>query len=194
MRDDQLHDDRVSGNGKSPRPVVIDWAGELAAREVLLRRIILARTGAASAVDDVFQQVALAAVAQRAPLADPSKAAAWLHRLAVVHAARWCRQQSRSRRALAEWARRKELATGELPSLDEWLLSRERHAAARAAIARLRPADAEIIMLKYADGFDYRQIAACLGITEKAVDRRLARARENLRRQLIRWGIYETEP
>ena len=73
-------------------------------------------------------------------------------------------------------------------------VSRERHAAARAAIARLRPADAEIIMLKYADGFNYRQIAACLGITEKAVDRRLARARENLRRQLIRWGIYETEP
>ena len=54
--------------------------------------MILARTGEMQAVEEVFQRVALAAIEQAASLLDPSKAAPWLHRLAVVQAARYRRE------------------------------------------------------------------------------------------------------
>src|SRR5688572_30240728 len=79
----------------------IDWGRCLMEHAEWLRQVILARTGEPQAVDEVWQQVALAAVTQRSPLADPAKIAPWLHRLAVVLSARYRRQQGRSRRALA---------------------------------------------------------------------------------------------
>ena len=62
-------------------PRTIDWGACLAAHEHWLRKVIYARTGEQQAVDEVFQQVALAAVEQRSPLAEADKAPAWLHRL-----------------------------------------------------------------------------------------------------------------
>ncbi len=44
-------------------------------------------------------------------------------------------------------------------------------------------------MLKYEARMSYRALAEHLGITEKAVDRRLARAREKLRSELQRLGV-----
>jgi DNA-directed RNA polymerase specialized sigma24 family protein len=44
-------------------------------------------------------------------------------------------------------------------------------------------------VLKYGQRWSYRQIAAHLGITEKAVDCRLLRARERLRHELTDLGI-----
>jgi RNA polymerase sigma factor (sigma-70 family) len=46
--------------------------------------------------------------------------------------------------------------------------------------------DAEILMLKYHERWSYRQIAAVLEISESAVDARVFRARERLRRELAR--------
>ena len=40
--------------------------------------------GEPQAVDEVMQEVSLAAVRQKAPINDPSKVAAWLYRLAVT--------------------------------------------------------------------------------------------------------------
>ena len=79
-----------------PRPV--DWGACLAAHEHWLRKVIYARTGERQAVDEVFQQVALAAVEQKAPLADAERAPAWLHRLAVICSARFRRKLGRSSR------------------------------------------------------------------------------------------------
>ena len=61
-------------------------------------------------------------------------------------------------------------------------------------MARLAGRDAEVLLLKYGERWSYRQIAERLGITEKAVDTRLVRARERLRQELIRRGIDGTEP
>jgi RNA polymerase sigma-70 factor (ECF subfamily) len=70
-----------------------------------------------------------------------------------------------------------------------WLTARERHEQTRFALARLAGADAEILMLKYGERWSYREIAERLGITEKAVDARLMRARDRLRRELFTLGI-----
>src|SRR4029450_1018344 len=80
-------------------PQCVDWGGSLAVHEHWLRKVIYARTGERQAVDEVFQQVALAAVEQRSPLTDPTKVTPWLHRLAVICAARYRRKLGRGRKA-----------------------------------------------------------------------------------------------
>src|SRR5438132_7716422 len=74
--------------GTAPRPVqrAIDWAATLAAHDRWLRTVVLARLGERQAVDEVMQEVALAAIAQRAPLHDLGRVGAWLYRLAVRQA------------------------------------------------------------------------------------------------------------
>ena len=167
----------------------IDWNRALAEHEPWLKRVIGARTGEPQAVEEVWQQVALAAVEQRWPLGDAAKAAPWLHRLAVVAAARYCRQQGRRKRALAGLAR-----AGDRPDATDplgWLMRAERVDLTRQALARLEGRDAEILLLKYGERWSYRQIAERLGISEKAVDARLLRARERLRQQLLALGVTE---
>ena len=56
----------------------IDWQAALAQHDRWLRTIVLARVRERQAVDDVMQEVALAAVRQAAPLADVAKVAPWL--------------------------------------------------------------------------------------------------------------------
>src|SRR5262245_20658750 len=54
-------DDSPSDDDAPSRP---DWGACIAAHAAWLRKVILARTGEAQAVDEVFQRVALAAVEQ----------------------------------------------------------------------------------------------------------------------------------
>ena len=66
-----------------PASLSIDWGATLAEHDSWLRTAVLARLGERQAVDEVMQEVALAAVAQRAPLKDPARVGAWLYRLAL---------------------------------------------------------------------------------------------------------------
>lgn len=189
-----MTDNRLSAATEVP-PQGIDWGACLAAHEDWLRKVIYARTGERQAVEEVFQQVALAAVEQRAPLADLSKAAPWLHRLAVICAARYRRKLGRGRKALADLAEHHQHdSNGHVPDLLAWLSAKERQEQTRLALARLAGRDAEVLLLKYGERWSYRQIAECLGISEKAVDMRLVRARERLRKELLRLGIEGSEP
>ena len=169
--------------------IAIDWGRCLAEHADWLQHVIRARTGESQAVDEVWQQVALAAVAQRSPLSDPAKVAPWLHRLAVVLSARYRRKQGRGRKALATIAAHSALGGAAASDPIDLLLRSERHELTRQAMARLAPRDAEILLLKYGQRWSYRQIAQRLGITEKAVDSRMQRARDKLRNELTQLGI-----
>ncbi|MEX2558855.1 MAG: RNA polymerase sigma factor [Pirellulales bacterium] len=171
-----------------------DWGACLAAHETWLRKVILARTGEPQAVNEVFQQLALAVVEQKAPLADAAKVAPWLHRIAVVQSARYRRKLGRERKAVRQVAHRQLcLGNGQDQDVLALVLRKERHEQTRLAIGRLPGADAEILLLKYGERWSYRRIAERLGITEKAVDARLARARNRLRNELASLGIDEHE-
>ncbi|MGA2259603.1 MAG: hypothetical protein ABSG53_33420 [Thermoguttaceae bacterium] len=50
-----------------------------------LRTVVYARVGEVQAVDEVMQEVSLAAVRQQAPINDVEKITPWLYRLAVTH-------------------------------------------------------------------------------------------------------------
>jgi RNA polymerase sigma-70 factor (ECF subfamily) len=163
----------------------MDWKTILAQHDRWLRTILAARLREREAVEDVLQEVALAAVRQSSPIADKSKVAPWLYRLAVRQALLYRRGAGRRRKFTDRLAARTPLSSFEA-SADPlaWLLADERQALLREALARLCPRDVEILLLKYTDNWTYRQIANHLGISASAVESRLHRARARLRSEL----------
>jgi RNA polymerase sigma factor (sigma-70 family) len=171
----------------------IDWGRCLAEHERWLRAVILARIGEPQAVDEVWQEVSLAAIAQRAPLNDCAKAPAWLYRLAVIRSVRYRRQRARQRKRLARLAAESNGHCSTAGDPFQWLLGEERREIIRRALKQLAGRDAEILMLKYNERWSYRRIAALLEISESAVDARVFRARERLRRQLARYFVDDKQ-
>jgi len=67
----------------------------------------------------------------------------------------------------------------------------ERRRMVRVALEKLPPRDAEILMLKYTENWNYHQIARQLGISHSAVEARLHRARQRLRVELAAFETVE---
>ena len=84
----------------------IDWRAVLAEHDHWLRTVICARLGEPGAIDEVMQEVSLAAVAQRAPISDPRKVAPWLYRLAVTQSLLYRRKMGRRRKLTTRYAQR----------------------------------------------------------------------------------------
>jgi RNA polymerase sigma factor (sigma-70 family) len=171
----------------------IDWAAALAEHGRWLRVVVLARVGDRHAVDEVMQDVALAAVAQKAPLREHSRLGAWLHRLAVRHALLYRRGRGRRDRMLIRHADRigsRDGASAECDPLD-WLVRDERAGLIRMALERLPRRDAEVLLLKYLEDWSYREMADHLGLTPSAVEARLHRARARLRGELAAARVIE---
>jgi len=174
----------------------IDWQAALAQHDRWLRTVALARLREPQAVEEVVQEVALAAVRQAAPLTDSSKVAPWLYRLTVRQALLYRRKCGRRRRLVGRYAEqvvRDE--SGPALAVDPlgWLLAEERRGLVRLALTRLVPRDAEILLLKYTESWNYHQIAAHLGVTHAAVEARLHRARRRLREELAALDVLELE-
>lgn len=70
------------------------------------------------------------------------------------------------------------------PDPADWLLAAEQRADVRRALSALPRKDAEILLLKYTEGWSYHQIAAHLGVGHSAVEARLHRARQRMRELL----------
>jgi RNA polymerase sigma factor (sigma-70 family) len=180
---------------RKPRPVstpepdgvagAIDWGATLAEHERWLRRVVAARVGEPQAVDEVMQNVALAAVAQRSPLLNPGRVAVWLYRLAVRHVLIYRRKTGRQRSLVDRYAARSAVREVDAsPSPLAWLLNDERQQLVQAALRRLSPRDAELLILKYGEGYGARELAERLGATVATIEARLHRARNRLRTQL----------
>jgi RNA polymerase sigma-70 factor (ECF subfamily) len=169
-------------------PEGIDWGAELSAHDRWLRTAVLARLGERQAVDEVMQEVALAAVEQRAPLIEPGKVAAWLYRLAVRKVLLYRRQRGRQHKLIGRYAvRYQSCERGERTRNPlNWLLLDERQKLVRDALTHLPGKDAEILLLKYTEDWSYRELADHLGVAESAVESRLHRARRRLREILAR--------
>jgi RNA polymerase sigma-70 factor (ECF subfamily) len=174
----------------------INWHKKLVEHDRWLRTVVLARVGQASAVDEVMQEVALAAVRERSPIADPAKAAPWLYRVAVRQSLLYRRRQGRWRKLTARIAERSPPSECDerLPDPLAWMLAGERDDLVRQALARLPRREAEILLLKYSENWTYEQLAQRLGATESAIESRLHRARRRLRRELVLFERVGVEP
>lgn len=167
----------------------IDWSAVLAEHGRWLRTVIRARLGEPHGVDEVLQEVSLAAVAQRAPMTDPSRVGSWLYGLAVRQALRYRRTQGRRRKLSDRYASasRSRLEAGpEAADPLDWLLATERDQLVRRAVDELPPRDRELLLLKYTEDWSCRQLADRLGLSESAVEARLHRSRAKLRAKLSR--------
>src|SRR3954452_10529 len=167
--------DRGDSNPRTP----IDWPAALAEHERWLRTAVYTRLGERLAVEEVLQEVALAAVAQRAPLSDETKVGAWLYRLAVRQALLYRRRRGRRARLAVRYAevRGADHGPGGAPDPLDWVLLDETRGLVREALARLSRRDAEILLLKYSEDWSYRDLAVHLGVSPADVEARLHRAR-----------------
>jgi RNA polymerase sigma-70 factor (ECF subfamily) len=151
-----------------------------------LRTVVYSRVGGSEGVDDVMQEVALAAVRHSATLPEAGKIAPWLYRVAVRQSLLYRRKAGRRRKLTNGYALQKPVAEGDESSPEplDWLLAQERSRLVRVAMERLARRDREILLLKYAENWSYQQIAEHLGVTQSAVEARLHRARARLRTEL----------
>jgi RNA polymerase sigma-70 factor (ECF subfamily) len=182
----------TGGSSSGPK---IDWQAALAEHESWLRTVVYSRLRDPQAVEDVMQEVSLAAVEQKAPISDPSKVAPWLYRLAVTQSLLYRRKLGRRRKLKDRYVERYQPSEEENRESDplSWLLADERRDLIRKALQRLSPRDAEILMLKYNEGWSYRDLAGHLGISESAVEARLHRARRRLRNELAAMEVIEAD-
>ncbi|HEV3167153.1 MAG TPA: RNA polymerase sigma factor [Isosphaeraceae bacterium] len=170
----------------------IDWAAALAEHDRWLRTVVLARLGERQAVDEVIQEVSLAVVSQRTPLADPSKVPAWLYRLAVRQSLLYRRQRGRQHKLVGRYARWTEShSSAAAADALGWLVRDERRQLVVRALERLPRRDAELLLLKYTENWSYRELAEHVGLTMSAVEARLHRVRRRLRTELARDQEHE---
>jgi len=159
-------------------------AGLLAEHGRWLRTVLLARSADPAAVDELFQEVAVA-VLQRPPVqVNEARRPAWLYGVAVRTAILHRRRLGRRRKLL----RRLAATASPAVSVDPlgWLLADERQRLVRQALGRLSPKDRELLLLKYTEDWSYVEIADHLGLTPSAVEARLHRARGRLRAELAK--------
>jgi RNA polymerase sigma-70 factor (ECF subfamily) len=181
MRSEPSQEPDADGRGAA-----VDWPALLGRHDRWLRTVVYARTGQAEAVEEVMQEVALAAVRQQAPIRDPAKIAPWLYRLAVTQSLLYRRKHGRRRKLTEGYARNFRPTEEDTRQLDPlgWLLADERQRLVREALARLPRREGEMLLLKYTEDWSYRDLAAHLGISPCAVEARLHRARGRLRTEL----------
>lgn len=167
-----------------------DWSSELARHGRWVRAVLLARSRDRLAVEELFQEVALAAVRSNGQPLPTDRIAPWLYRIAVRQALLHRRKLGRSRRLRLRYEQN---GSSELDSHDplQWLLASERSRLIRQALDCLPARDSEILLLKYTEDWSCRDIAAHLGLSERAVDSRLHRARGKLRGELMRRQVIE---
>ena len=136
-----------------------------------LVRMLYRRTGDADRAEDLAHEVFARALA-----APPENPRPWLFAVALNLV------RDDGRRAVRQ-GRRLELLRAEGPSSspapDQELERVEQAATVREALDSLAPRDREVLLLK-AEGFNYDEIAAILGLAKGAIGTTLARARRRL--------------
>jgi RNA polymerase sigma-70 factor (ECF subfamily) len=171
----------------------IDWASTLIFHERWLRTVVAARLGERQAVDEVMQEVSLAAVKTSAVI-DPARVAGWLYRLAIRKTLLYRRGRGRQHRLVGRYAERVRDQDSSRGDPLGWLLLDERLLLVRQAMGKIPSRDAEILLLKYTENWSCRDLAEHLGQSDSAIESRLFRARQRLRDELVRSSLIEVRP
>ena len=170
-------------------PEGLDWDAILSVNQRWLRRVVTARLGEPQAIDEVMQDIALAAVAQsqRPAWTNPGHLVGWLYRLTVRQVLIHRRKAGRRRGLIERYVNRGggiDVDRNDSPSPLAWLLLDERQQIVRDALSRLAPRDADLLMLKYTEGWTARELAERLSLEISTVEARLHRAKRKLRAEL----------
>ncbi|UCG50004.1 MAG: RNA polymerase sigma factor [Phycisphaerales bacterium] len=127
---------------------------------------------------DIVQETWCSAIRQLGKLKDVSAFPCWLFRIANNKCVDWVRQQHRQSRLDQNLQANPQRRATQPPQ--------EQADALQRAIARLEPERRALIMLRYSEGFNMRQIASILDIPEGTVKSRLHRTVTELRQSVER--------
>ncbi len=188
-----------------PETTSIDWPEMLKHHEPWLRKVLRCRISDAHAVDDLFQEIAVAVFRQlelrdntsrtegtqqyqdRSSLKktlpeNPEKVGPWLYRVAIRQAINFHRKQSRKSQPQIVSDL---VVPSRSPEPLDWMLHQESDQTIARCIEQLNHSDREILMLKFTEQWSYQQLADHLGISVRAVEHRLLKARKKLRQLLV---------
>jgi RNA polymerase sigma-70 factor (ECF subfamily) len=135
--------------------------------------------------EDAAQEALLAAYRDIAKLEQPERFAGWLTAICRNIAIDMARAMAREKHVETADCRPAPSTSGR---------EDDAVAAVREIILRLEPDMRDVIYLRYYSQMGYDRIAQMLGISEEAVNGRLRRARNAIRRELQRRASMETEP
>ncbi len=135
--------------------------------------------------EDAAQEALLAAYRDIARLKQPERFVGWLTAICRNIAIDMARARAREKHAGTE-----DCDSTPNPSRQE----DDTIGIVREIILRLEPQMRDIIYLRYYSRMGYGQIAQMLSISEEAVNGKLRRARDAIRRELQRRASMETEP
>ncbi len=169
----------------------VDWSEALKKNEGWMKSVIARQVGESEGVEEVFQDVALAASRQQAPLRDTAKLGAWLYRLTIFQSAMYRRKLGRRRKLIKGYEEQIDPTTDSSDRIEplDWLLRKERRELVDRSLRRLQPEDQKILLLKYRDDKNYQEIAEELQTTVSAVQARLHRARARLKEGLAPYVV-----
>ncbi len=177
--------DRVAGHNGKPQSA-IDWPAALQENRRWLRSVLRCRVSDAHAVEDLLQEIAVAVFRQASKPTDPAKVAPWLYRLAVRFTINFHRHNGRKRK-LNERIQQlmpSDESQDQTDALD-WLVQTEQRQIVHRALHQLRAQDREILILKYAENWTYRQLSQHLGANLNTIEYRLLVAKRRLRKLLV---------
>ncbi len=167
--------------------IVCDPLEAFPEHQAWLRTTLLSRLGCAHEVEEVLQEVAIAAATQSAKREPVERVAPWLYRVAIRQVMLFRRKAGRRKRLIENAARFSSTneTCGQTREPIEWLISLERQSEVRRAMSSMAERDRQLLMLKYVDGLSYGEIAQRIGVTASSVQSRLHRARAQLRAKLL---------
>jgi RNA polymerase sigma factor (sigma-70 family) len=158
--------------------------------ESWLRTVVRSRVQESDAVEDIMQNIALALVRQRETLRDIAQRGAWLYQVAVRQVMMHRRTAGRRRNfenRLAQQAGPVDSVSSEYDPVASVLAS-EKQKSVRVAVQQLDELDRQVLMLKYVEGWTYRQLAEKLGVSEDTIEYRLLKSRKRLKALLQEQG------
>ena len=172
-------------------------SGEIAAFDGLVRKynrmagaIAFGIVGDFSSADDVVQEALLKAYCDLGKLRDRNKFKVWLAGIVRSRAIDWLRR----RKALPAMPFSQAFPDGDAdsaedpellaPPVEELYDQKELRDKVLEAIRNLPEDDRVVVTLKHMEGLSYKEIAELVGTTVSAVESRLFRARQDLRKKL----------
>ncbi|WP_033921667.1 RNA polymerase sigma factor [Sphingomonas sp. 37zxx] len=157
------------------------FAAIVSRHKASLHRLVARVIGDPEQAVDVVQESFVAAFGALGRYDPARPMRAWLGRIAINKARDWQRRQAVRRfvGAMLPFADAPDVAT-EQPGPDRIAEDRQAVAQLERAIAALPPRLREVLVLRTIEGFDQAQTAELLGISIKAVETRLYRARSQL--------------
>lgn len=159
-----------------------NWLETFSSRASWLRTVVYARVANTHAVDEVMQEVALAAA--KSNHAEIANKPGWLYRVAVRQALLFRRRQGRQTRRIAAYASQRAEEDDARSNPLSWLLAAEEAELVQDGLMQLPTRDRELLLLKYGEDWTAKEIGNQLGVNVNTVETRLHRARARLRQVL----------